>query len=159
MIPQQFITQTTRWRNTTSPSRSSLALDSLPLKKENVQSRGLRSMVADDLDNNNNAFNVKTTNSKELSPYVCKDVLGLEEDILFLLCITKKMVETSTNYCQMEQKSNVCWNWQGMCAKFQEESISTLRLQWAVLIFIVNWSLVKCKVPNFGTTMSATKAV
>ena len=48
-------------------------------------------MVAGDLDNNNDAFNVKTGNFKELSCYVCEDVLGSDEDTPFLLYIAKEL--------------------------------------------------------------------
>ena len=55
------------------------------------QSRGLRSSIINNLDKNDDAFNVKTVNFKELSCYVCKDVLGSDEDTPFLLYIAKEL--------------------------------------------------------------------
>ena len=62
-------------------------------RKKNIitTSLGRRSQVADDLLSNDDAYNVNTTNFKELSRYVVEDVIACQVDTPFVLCIAKDM--------------------------------------------------------------------
>ena len=54
------------------------------------------STATEDLENNDDAFNVQTVNFKELSSYVCKDDVGCDKDTPFLLCIAKELGDDFT---------------------------------------------------------------
>jgi len=56
-----------------------------------VRGRGLRSSVLVDLDSNDDAHHVRTTNFKQLSRYVLEDLLACDEDKPLLLCIARSL--------------------------------------------------------------------
>ena len=56
-----------------------------------------RSVVADDLDSNDAAFEVRTQNFKELSRYVLEDVIACKQDTTLLLCVAKELNERFQN--------------------------------------------------------------
>ena len=50
-----------------------------------------------DLDNNDDVYSGKSTNSKELSRYMLDNILGSKEDTPFLLCIAKDPNKEESN--------------------------------------------------------------